>query len=207
MWDSWVNQLSKLQKSSMYVLHTVLTAWQEVLGHFVELLNFFGTVLIVAVSLSLLAGPHTLLNHLHNLLVHFTEGQRWQQQPLFLMDEHHYSWSHRNLLGVWLHMCCLSVYYLIIINPRYPTKPKLVCMWLRELVMCCERPCSYSGGIYPFLQGASVKSNEFCFSRIKRVINIYSSLAQTVMSALKCFCRLSGDHCLCHCCCSCSSGH
>ena len=65
--------------------HITLTAWLEVLGRFVELLYFFGTVLVVAGSLSLLTGPQTLLDHLHNLLVHFAEG-RGQQHRMTLFN-------------------------------------------------------------------------------------------------------------------------
>lgn len=55
---------------------TVLTARQVVPGHVVEQLEVFSTVLIWAVSFSWLAGPQTLLDYLHNLLVHFAEGWR-----------------------------------------------------------------------------------------------------------------------------------
>lgn len=56
-----------------------LTASLEVLCNLGELLQLLGTVLQVAVSLPLLTGPQTLLDHLHNLLVYFAERERQSQ--------------------------------------------------------------------------------------------------------------------------------
>lgn len=50
----------------------ILTAWLKGLGHLIKLLQFCVTVLSVTGTLALLAGPKTLLDHLHDLLVHLT---------------------------------------------------------------------------------------------------------------------------------------
>lgn len=57
----------------------LLTAVLVGLGHLGKLLQLFGTVLLVALPLSLLACLHPLLDDVDNFLVHFASRERKHQ--------------------------------------------------------------------------------------------------------------------------------